>query len=186
MRKMLWILLIPPLLSGCFPVVATGVGAGALMAADRRTSGAYIDDEAIELKASNRISSEFKDTVHVNVTSYNRSVLLTGEVPSEAAKARVEQISRSVENVRAISDELGIMGNSSLGSRSSDVLITTKIKSQFLDSKTVPVNVVKVVTERGVAYLLGIVSHKEADDAAQIASTTGGVLKVVELFEYTD
>ncbi|HQT27503.1 MAG TPA: BON domain-containing protein, partial [Burkholderiales bacterium] len=146
MRKLYWIFLLPPLLSGCFPVVATGVGAGALMAADRRTSGAYIDDEAIELKASNRISEEFKDTVHVNVTSYNRSVLLTGEVPSEAAKTRVEQIARSVENVRSITDELGIMPNSSFGSRSNDILITTKIKGQFLGSKTVPANVVKVVT----------------------------------------
>lgn len=186
MRKMLWILLLPPLLSGCFPVVATGVGAGALMAADRRTSGAYIDDEAIELKAANRISAEFKDSAHVNVTSYNRSVLLTGEVPSESAKARVEQIARSVENVRAISDELAIQPNSSLGSRSNDVLITTKIKAQFLNSKDVPANVVKVVTERGVVYLLGIVSHKEGDAAARLASTTGGVKKVIELFEYTD
>ncbi len=186
MRKLYWIFLIPPLLSGCFPVVATGVGAGALMAADRRTSGAYIDDESIELKASNRISEEFKDSVHVNVTSYNRSVLLTGEVPSEAAKTRVEQIARSVENVRSITDELGIMQNSSFGSRSNDILITTKIKGQFLSSKTVPANVVKVVTERGVVYLLGIVSHKEGEDAAQMASTTDGVKKVVKLFEYTD
>lgn len=186
MRKLFWIFLIPPLLSGCFPVVATGVGAGALMAADRRTSGAYIDDEAIELKASNRISAEFKDQVHVNVTSYNRSVLLTGEVPSAAAKNRVEQITRGVENVRSISDELAIMGNSSFESRSNDVLITTKIKAQFLNSNTVPANVVKVVTERGVVYLLGIVSHKEGDAAAQMASTTSGVSQVVKLFEYTD
>ncbi len=186
MRKLCWILLAPLLLSGCFPVVATGVGAGALMAADRRTSGAYIDDEGIELKAGNRISEEFKDQVHVNVTSYNRSVLLTGEVPSQDARNRVEQIARSVENVRSITDELGIMPNSSFGSRSSDTLITTKIKGQLLDSKTVPANVVKVVTERGTVYLLGIVSHKEGDAAIQLASKTGGVMKVVDLFEYTD
>lgn len=186
MRKLFLIFLIPPLLSGCFPVVATGVGAGTLMAADRRTSGAYIDDEAIELKASHRISDEFKDKVHVNVTSYNRSVLLTGEVPSEAEKERVEQIARSVENVRSISDELAIMQPSSLESRSEDALITTKIKGQFLSSNTVPANVVKVVTERGAVYLMGIVSHKEGDAAAQMASTTNGVQKVVKLFEYTD
>lgn len=186
MRKPYWIFLLPPLLSGCFPVVATGVGAGAMMASDRRTSGAYIDDEAIELKAGNRISAEFKDKVHVNVTSFNRSVLLTGEVPSKAARERVEQIARSIENVRAISGELAIMENSSLASRSDDVLITTKIKGQFLSSKTVPVNDVKVVTERGVVYLLGIVPRKEGDAAAQMASTTGGVQKVVKLFEYTD
>lgn len=186
MRKPYWILLIPPLLSGCFPLVATGVGAGALMASDRRTSGAYLEDEAIELKAQNRITTEFKDTVHVNVTSYNRSVLLTGEVPSQSAMDRVAQISRSIENVRALSNELAVMEKSSLGSRSDDLLITTKIKAQFLDSKTVPANVVKIVSERATVYLLGIVSHKEGDAAAQMASTTSGVQKVVKLFEYTD
>ena len=120
------------------------------------------------------------------MTSYNRSVLLTGEVPSEAAKTRIEQIARSVENVRSISDQMAIQPNSSFGTRSNDVLITTKIKGQFLNSKTVPANVVKVVTERGIVYLLGLVSHQEGDAASQMASTTGGVQKVVELFEYTD
>jgi osmotically-inducible protein OsmY len=156
------------------------------MASDRRTSGTYIEDQEIELKAQDRISQEFKDKAHVNVTSYNRSVLLTGEVPSRAAKDRVVQIARSIENVRAITDELAVMETSSFGSRSDDVLITTKIRGQFLNSNAFPANVVKVVTERGVVYLLGIVSHKEADAATQIASTTGGVQQVVKLFEYTD
>ena len=175
-----------PLLSGCFPVVATGVGAGALMASDRRTSGAYVEDESIELKAQNRISAEFKDEAHINVMSYNRSVLLTGEAPSKATRDRVAQIARSIENVRALSNEVAVMEKSSLGSRSNDVLITAKIRGQYLNSKEVPGNAVKVVTERGDVYLLGIVSHKEADAAAQIASTTGGVRKVVKLFEYND
>ncbi len=186
MRKPYWALLLLPLLSGCFPFVATGVGAGALLAADRRTSGAYLEDEEIEVKASGRISEEFKDQAHVNVTSYNRTVLLTGEVPSAAAKQRVEQIARSVENVRAIDDEVAIMAPSSLASRSSDAYITAKVKGRFLDSKTFPANVVKVITERGVVYLMGIVSHQEGNAAADIASRTDGVLKVITLFEYTD
>ena len=186
MRKPYWALLLVPLLSGCFPMVATGVGAGALMASDRRTSGAYLEDQEIELKATGRISEEFKNQVHVNITSFNRSVLLTGEVPTQAARDRIEQIARSIQNVRAISDETAVMNLSSLGSRSNDAYLTTKVKTRFLDSKAFSANLVKVLTERGTVYLMGIVSHQEGDAAAGIASTTSGVLKVVTLFEYTD
>ena len=174
-------------LQGCFPVVATGVGAGAMMAADRRTTGAYIEDQEIESKASNRISEQYKDKVHVNVTSFNRHVLLTGEVPDEATRTDVERIAASVTNVKAVSNELAISGNSSISSRANDTLITSNVKLRFLDNKnTFNADQVKVVTEDGTVYLMGLVFHKEADAAAQIASTTSGVQKVVKVFEYLD
>lgn len=174
-------------LQGCFPVVATGVGAGAMMAADRRTTGAYIEDQEIETKASNRIGQQYKEKVHVNVTSFNRHVLLTGEVPDEATRTGVERIASSITNVKAVSNELIISGNSSLSSRANDTLITSNVKLRFLDNnKAFNADQVKVITEDGTVYLMGLVFHKEGDAAAQIASTTSGVQKVVKVFEYLD
>ncbi|BAN36310.1 putative periplasmic or secreted lipoprotein [Sulfuricella denitrificans skB26] len=173
-------------LQGCFPVVATGAGTAVLMAEDRRTSGIYIEDQGIELKASNRLDEKFKDTIHVNVTSYNRTVLITGEVPSEATKQEAETTVRGVPNVRNVLNELAIAGVSSYTSRSNDSYLTSKVKVRFVDLGKFQANHIKVVTENNVVYLLGIVKRNEADSAVEIARTTGGVQKVVKLFEYID
>ncbi len=173
-------------LQGCFPVVATGAGAGVLMAEDRRTSGTYIEDQGIELKASNRLDEKFKDTVHINITSYNRTILMTGKVPTDSAKQEAEKIVRGVPNVGNVLNELAIGGNSSYTSRSNDSYLTSKVKVRFVELGKFQVNHVKVVTESNVVYLLGMVTRKEADNAVEIARTTGGVQKVVKLFEYID
>jgi osmotically-inducible protein OsmY len=186
MRKFLPLLLLAviPVLQGCFPVVATGVGAGALMAGDRRTSGIYIEDQAIELKASNRIDEKFRDAAHVNVTSFNRNVLLTGEAPSDSTRQEVEQIVRGVPNVASVLNEIAIAPLTPFSSRSNDTYITSKVKGRMIDAAKFPVHVVKVVTENGVVYLMGIVTRKEAEDAVEIARTTSDVKKVVKVFEY--
>ncbi len=175
-----------PMLNGCFPVVATGVGAGVVMAEDRRTSGIFIEDQGIELKSSNRIGEKFKDQVHVNITSFNRTVLLTGEVPDQQAQQEVEALVKQVDNVRRVQNELAVAGNSSYAARANDAYLTSKVKARFLDTKKFQANHVKVVTERGTVYLLGLVKRQEADEATEIARTTGGVQKVVRVFEYLD
>jgi osmotically-inducible protein OsmY len=172
-----------PQLSGCVGAVAVGAGAGALMVSDRRTSETYLGDQGIEIRAVNRIDERFGAKVHVNATSYNRSVLLTGEVPDAATKAEVEKITAAVPDVKAIVNELEIAGLTSLSSRSNDAYITSKVKGRFLDANKFSVNAVKVVTENGVVYLLGIVSQVEADAAVEVARTTAGVRKVVRVFE---
>ena len=179
-------LLLLTVLSGCAPVVATGVGVGVSVLEDRRTGGAFVEDQGIELKAERRISEKLRDNVHVNVTSFNRNVLLTGEAPTEAMKKEVERLVISVENVRNVTNEIAVAGISSFTSRSNDTLITSKVKGRFLDAKKFQINHVKVVTESGVVYLLGLVKRKEADDAVEIARSTGGVSKVVKVFEYLD
>lgn len=173
-------------LSGCAPVVAGGAAAGGLAAADRRTSGAYVEDEAIEWKANNRIKDQLGDKIHVNVTSYNRSVLLTGEAIDEAARTKAESLAKTVENVVRVTNELQVAGASALTARSNDAYITTKVKSAFVTENRFPANYVKVVTENSVVYLLGIVTHKEADDAVDIARSVDGVQKVVKVFEYIE
>lgn len=176
-----------PQLQGCFPVAATGVAAGVIAAEDRRTVGTITEDQGIEFKASSRISEKFKDGVHVNVTSYNRMVLLTGEAPDEATKTAIGRIARAVENVRDVWNEIAIAGVSSLSSRTNDAVITSKVKARFVDAQKFSPFHVKVVTENGVVYLLGLVKRKEADDAAEIARTTSGVRKVVKVFyDYLD
>lgn len=186
MRNILFILMLTASLQGCFPVVAAGAGAGALMANDRRTSGAYIEDEAIENKAFDRIGKQFKDSVHVNVTSYNRNVLISGEVPDAQTKAQVERIIANIQNVGKIHNELAIAGQSSLTSRSNDTLITSNVKLRFMGDKRFSANNIKVVTENGTVYLMGIVRHSEAQAAAEVASGSSGVSRVVELFEYVE
>ncbi len=173
-------------LSGCFPVVAVGVGAGALMADDRRTSGTYLMDEEIELKAAGRIRDAYKEGVHVNVTSYNRRVLLTGETADASARAKVEQIVREVPNVRDVQNEILLAGVSTIMARSNDAYITTKVKARFLDDRRFSANHVKVVTEAGTVFLMGMVKREEGDAAAEVASKTSGVGKVVKVFEYID
>jgi osmotically-inducible protein OsmY len=160
------------------------MGAGALMLSDRRPSETYVTDQGIELRAGNSISEKYHDRVHVNVTSYNRMVLITGEVPDAATKADVEQIVAGKPNVKATQNELKISGLSALGGRSNDSLITSKVKGRFIDYGKFSANIVKVVTENGTVYLMGLVTQREADAATQIARETSGVLGVVRLFEY--
>jgi len=175
------------LLSGCVPLVIAGAAGGAaLVVADRRSVGAQTDDEAIELKMANNIGAGYGDRVHVNVTSYNGIVLLTGEVPTPELKRSIEDIAKSTAKVRTVHDELAVGPVSSIGSRTNDSYITSKVKARFVEANKFAPNHVKVVTERQVVYLMGLVSHAEADAAAQIAATTSGVVRVVKLFEYTD
>ena len=172
-----------PFISGCFGVAAVGMGAGALLISDRRASETYVADEGIELRANNRLRENYGSKEHVNVTSYNRMVLLTGEASSAEAKASIEKLISGVPNVKSISNELAIAGASSLGGRSNDTYLTSKVKARFVDAKQFSAHHVKVVTEAGVVFLLGIVTQTEADAAADIARTTGGVQKVVRVFE---
>ena len=171
------------LLSACAPLVIGGAAMGALVATDRRTSGSQLEDEGIQLRASGRIRESFGDRVHVNVTSYNRQVLLTGEVPNPQDRQQVEQIVSRVENVRAIVNELGILGNSTLTQRSSDALTTGKVKAAMVDAKDLFANAFKVVTERGTTYLMGRVTQREAARATDITRSIGGVQKVVRVLE---
>ncbi len=171
------------LLSACAPLMLGGAAMGALVATDRRTSGAQLEDEGIELRSIGRINENLGSRVHVNVTSYNRQVLLSGEVPSAQDKQLVEQIVSRVDNVRLVANELAVLGASSLTQRSSDALITGKVKAAMVDSRDLFANAFKVVTERGTVYLMGRVTQREADRATDIARSTGGVQKVVRLLE---
>ena len=135
-------------------------------------------------RTGNRVDDRYGDRVHVNVTSYNRYVLLTGEVTDEAARMEIEKIARGVPNVLGVTNDLQVAGKSSMGSRSNDSYLTSKVKTRFLDSGKFNAIHIKVVTEAGVVYLLGMVTEKEAEDAVEIARTSGGVRKVVKMFEY--
>ena len=170
-------------LSACAPVVIGGAAMGVLVATDRRTSGAQLEDETIQLRAAGRIRESVGDRVHVNVNSYNRQVLLTGEVPNAQDRQLVEQIVSRVENVRAIVNELGVMGNSTLTQRSSDSLITGRVKAAMVDAKDIFANSFKVVTERGTTYLMGRVTQREANRATEITRSTPGVQRVVRVLE---
>jgi osmotically-inducible protein OsmY len=169
--------------SGCAPLVVGGAVGGAMMFSDRRTSGTQIEDQAIEVKAGNRAREVLGERGHLNFTSYNRTLLVTGEVPTDADRTAVERAVTGVENVRAVVNELGVLGNSSLGSRSSDAIITSKVKATFVDAKDLQANAVKVVTERGTVYLMGRVTEREAARATELARSVGGVEKVVRVFE---
>ena len=170
-------------LSACAPLMIGGAAMGALVATDRRTSGAQLEDEGIELRAASRLRESLGERAHVNIASYNRQVLLTGEVPTAQDRQVVEQVVSRVENVRAIVNELGVMGSTTLTQRSSDALVTGKVKAGMVDAKDVFANAFKVVTERGTTFLMGRVSQREADRATEIARGTSGVQKVVRIFE---
>ncbi|MGE0331731.1 MAG: BON domain-containing protein [Ramlibacter sp.] len=170
-------------LTACAPLIVGGAAVGALVAIDRRTSGAQLEDEGIELRAASRVREALGDRAHVNVTSYNRQVLVTGEVPNDAARQQVEQIVSRVENVRSVVNELAVLGNTTLAQRSNDVLITGKVRASLVDAKDLFAGAFKVVTERGTTYLMGRVTQREADRATAITRTVGGVQKVVRIFE---
>jgi len=170
-------------LSACAPLMFGGAMMTSLVAVVRRTAGAQLEDETIERRAVSRIETNLGDRVHVNVTSYNRQMLLTGEVPSEQDKQLVEQVVARIDNVRAIVNELTVLGQSTLGQRSSDALVTGRVKSNLIDAKDLYSSAFKVVTERGTTYLMGRVTLREADRATEIVRNTAGVQKVVRLFE---
>ncbi|WP_300454134.1 BON domain-containing protein [Accumulibacter sp.] len=173
-----------PLLQGCLPVVAAGAATGGALATfDRRSLGTQTDDEAIEWKASSRVNEKYSANTHVNFTSYNRKVLLTGEVATEEAKAEIERIVAGVPQVQGVYNELAVAPVTSYSARSNDSYITTRVKSRFVDSGKFNAVHVKVVTEAGIVYLLGLVTQREADSAIQVARTTSDVKKVVTLLE---
>lgn len=182
--KWLLIALLSSQLTGCFTAVVGGAAAGGVMVADRRTSGIYIEDENIELKTSKRLATYMDAAAHINVTSYNRIVLLTGEVPTDAQRAQAETLTREISNVREIHNALTVRAASSLSDRADDTYLTTKVKTRFVSENKFAANLVKVVSEAGSVYLIGIVTKKEAEDAVEIARTTEGVSKVVKVFEY--
>ena len=173
------------LLNGCIPLVIGGAVATAQVATDRRTTGAQLDDEFIEDKAIAQIADRLKSDIHVNVTSYNGIALLTGEVPTEGSKTEVAQIVKSMPKVRIVQNELVVGPTTSLSARTNDTYITSKVKSRFVEAHDkFQINHVKVVTERSVVYLMGIVRRDEGNAATDIARTTSGVERVVKVFEY--
>ena len=170
-------------LGACAPLMIAGVAGTAMVASDRRTSGAQLEDESIELRAQARIRDNLGERVHVNVTSFNRQVLLTGEVTAEKDRQAVLQLVERIENVKAVVNELAVMPLSNLSERSNDLLIVAKVKASFVDSRDLFANAFKVVTERGTVYLMGRVTQREANSATQLTRNVGGVNKVVRLFE---
>ena len=170
-------------LSACAPLMIGSAVGGAMVATDRRTSGAQLEDQGIELRATNRLRDQLGERGNVSVTSYNRQVLLTGEVPTEADKAAVEKTVAGVDNVRGIVNELAVLGASSLTQRSSDTLITGRVKAAMVDARDLSANAVKVVTTRGTVYLMGRVTQREADRATEITRNTQGVQRVVRVLE---
>lgn len=176
--------LLSALLSACAPAMFGGVIGTTLVATDRRTSGAQVDDEAIEIRGAAAMRENFGTNTHVNITGYNRQVLLTGEVANDQQRLQAEQLVSKLPNVRSIVNELAVGPASSLGDRSADALITARVKAAMVDTEDVFANVYKVVTERGTVYLMGRVTQREAQRATEVARGVGGVKRVVRVFEY--
>jgi osmotically-inducible protein OsmY len=170
-------------LAGCAPLIVGGaVVGGAMVATDRRTTGTQVEDQAIELKAASR-AREVSAAGHVNATSYNRVLLLSGEVPSETDRKAVEQVAARIENVRSVINELAVAGNTSLAQRSTDSVTSGKVKAAFVDARDLQATAIKVLTERGIVYLMGLVTEREAARAAEVARSVSGVQRVVRVFE---
>jgi osmotically-inducible protein OsmY len=185
--KLIALLGILTLLNACAAVVVGGAATGVNVAHDRRTTGTFIEDEAIELKSLKTLSDdkELSSQIHLNVTSFNTIVLVSGEAPTEDLRRQAIEIIRSIPKVSHVHDEITIAGPSSLMSRSGDTLITTKVKTKLIVEKNLDGTHVKVVTENGVVYLMGLLNREDADKATEIARQTGGVQKVVKLFQYS-
>lgn len=172
------------LLSGCFPLVMGGAVMGGMVAVDRRTSGTQLEDQSIELKGVNRVhEATGNGRGHISITSYNRVVLLTGEAANEADRTAAENAVKQIENVRSVVNELAVMEASTMGSRSSDTVLTSKVKASFVDAADLQSSAIKVVTERGVVHLMGRVTDREATRAAEVARGVSGVKKVVRVFD---
>ena len=170
-------------LSACAPLIVGGAVMTGVMATDRRTTGTQVEDESIEIKVASAVRKEMGDRIHLNVTSFNRQVLLSGEVRTAADKERAEKLAQSQENVNAVVNDLAVMPVSSLTQRSKDTVITGRVKAAFVDAKDLQVSAIKVVTERGIVYLMGRVTPREAKRATDIARSISGVTKVVRVFE---
>jgi osmotically-inducible protein OsmY len=183
LRRVALVTLAASSLGGCAALVVSGAVGTAFVVSDRRTSGVQLEDQAIELKAANRIRETIGERGHVNATSYNRTLLLTGEVASEADRSAIEQNVSRIENLRSTVNELAVMGSSSLTARSNDAILTSKVKASYIDAKDIQANAVKVVTERGTVFLMGRVTEREATRAAELARGVSGVQKVVRVFE---
>ncbi len=176
-------LLLVSVLGACAPLMFAGMAGTVMVASDRRTSGAQLEDEAIELRAQARIRDNLGERVHVNVTSFNRQVLITGEVTAEKDRQAVLQLVERIENVKSVVNEMAVLPMSTLSERSNDLLVTAQVKARFVDSKDLFANAFKVVTERGTVYLMGRVTQREANSATQLTRNVSGVNKVVRLFE---
>jgi osmotically-inducible protein OsmY len=175
------------LLAGCAaPLIVGAAATGALVATDRRSTGAQVDDTTIEAKLITSFGTQWGERIHVNVTSYNGIVLLTGEVPDQATWTEIGAQAKATDRVRSVQNEVVIGPNTPLSSRTNDTFITSKVKSRFIEAEKFSATHVKVVTERQVVYLMGIVSRQEGEEAARIASTTSDVVRVVKVFEYTN
>jgi len=172
-----------PALQGCITAAAVGAGTMALMVEDRRTTGVYVEDENIEWKVIARVNSDFK-AAHVNGTSFNRKVLLTGEAPTEEMKKAIEDAVKAMPEVAGVVNELVVAGNSSMTSRGNDSLITSNVKTRMVGNGKFSTNHVKVVTEAGAVFLMGIVTQAEGEAAVEVARSTSGVARVVKVFEY--
>ncbi len=170
--------------AACVPAVVGGAAAGTSAAIDRRTTGIFVEDENIEIKAVRKMETNLGEDSHVNVTSFNQNVLLTGEVPDAERKAKAESLMKEVEQVRSVTNEIVVSPKTDLSSRANDTYLTSKVKTAFLTENKFQANYVKVVTENSVVYLMGLVTKEEADAAVAIASNTSGVEKVVKVFEY--
>jgi osmotically-inducible protein OsmY len=181
--RVLCTVLITTNLNACAPLIIGSAVGGALVASDRRTSGAQVEDKAIELKTSSRLSDAFGNRVHINVNAYNRIVLLSGEVPAEGDISTAEQIASRVENVSSVINQLVVASNSSLGSRSSDVLLAGKVRATLVDARDVISSAFDIIVERGEVYLMGIVTEREASRGAELAASIDGVKKVVKAFQ---
>ena len=169
--------------TGCFTLGVAGVAATALAADDRRSTGIYIEDENVEWKALGRVREVYKD-VHFNATSYNLTVLVTGEAPSAKARDEITQIVKNIPSVRMVQNEMQLAGATSIASRANDTLVTSNVKARLIGNGRVSPNHVKVVTESGSVFLMGIVSRAEGDAASDIARTAAGVTRVVKVFDY--
>ncbi len=185
---LLFVLCVSAGLPGCFPLMATGVVGTGLVVADRRTTGTQIDDQSIEGHAGSAIDNQFGDRAHVNVTCFNRNLLLTGEVPDQSTRTELETLAKGLVNVRTVIDETTIAPNSSFSQRTSDSYLSTKVHTRLMTESHEhysPVQI-SVTTENGVVYLMGLVTRGEGEAAANVASTTSGTRQVVKVFEYID
>jgi osmotically-inducible protein OsmY len=182
--KLTFALLTAIQLSACAPLMVGGVLGGAMVASDRRTAGIQLEDEGIEQRSASAIRENFGSKEHVNITSYNRQVLITGEVSSDTVRSQVEQLIGRVQSVRAVVNELVVGPASSTGDRASDIVLVAKVKASMVDSEDVFANVYKVVAERGTVYLMGRVTQREAKRATDVVRGVSGVKRVVRVFEY--
>ena len=186
-RLVVIIAALAPFLQSCIPlIIGAGVGAGVMMAEDRRSSGTVLEDKTVEIKAGNRITEKYGEQVNINVTSFNRFVLLSGQAPTDEIKQDVSVLVLEVPNVRNIQNEIVVAGISSKTSRASDALLTSRVKGRLAQNKDVSANNVKVISENGTVFLMGLVTRAEAETASQTAATTGGAQRVVKVFEYLD